>query len=53
MTNMSLARSYLIKAEKRLKILEVLLKEEYSDTDAVEAIEDANFVVRLALKVIS
>lgn len=43
-----------MKAEKRLKILEILLKEEdYSDTDAAEAIEDANFVVRLALKVIS
>ena len=32
MTNISLAKSYLIKAEKRLKILDVLLKEEdYSD----------------------
>lgn len=49
MTNMSLARSYLIKAEKRLKILEVLLKEEdYSDV-----VREAQEIVELALKVIS
>lgn len=46
MTNMSLARSYLIKAEKRLKILEVLLKEEdYSDV-----VREAQEIVELALK---
>ena len=46
MTNISLAKSYLIKAEKRLKILDVLLKEEdYSDV-----IRQAQEIVELALK---
>ena len=46
MTNMSLARSYLMKAEKRLKILEILLKEEdYSDV-----VREAQEIVELALK---
>jgi HEPN domain-containing protein len=46
MTNDSLARSYLIKATKRLKILPVLLDEEaYSDV-----IREAQEIVELALK---
>ncbi len=46
MTNESLARSYLIKATKRLKILPVLLDEEaYSDV-----IREAQEIVELALK---
>jgi len=46
MTNISLAISYFIKAEKRLKILDVLLKEEdYSDV-----IREAQEIVELALK---
>lgn len=46
MTNRTLAQSYLLKAEKRLKVLEVLLKEEaYSDV-----IREAQELVELALK---
>lgn len=46
MTNTSLAQSYLIKALKRLKILEVLLNEAaYSDV-----IREAQEIVELALK---
>jgi HEPN domain-containing protein len=46
MTNTSLAQSYLIKALKRLKILEVLLDEAaYSDV-----IREAQEIVELALK---
>jgi len=46
MTNKTLAQSYRIKAEKRLKILEVLLKEEaFSDV-----IREAQEIVELALK---
>ncbi len=46
MTNHDLARSYLIKAEKRLKILEVLLREEdYSDV-----VRESQEVVELSLK---
>lgn len=46
MTNKSLARSYLIKAMKRLKILSVLLDEEaYSDV-----IRESQEIVELALK---
>jgi len=46
MTNKSLAQSYLIKAQKRLKILSVLLEEEaYSDV-----VREAQEIVELALK---
>ncbi len=46
MTNKTLAQSYRIKAEKRLKVLEVLMKEEaYSDV-----IREAQEIVELALK---
>ena len=46
MTNVSLAQSYLIKAQKRLKILIVLLEEEaYSDV-----VREAQEIVELALK---
>lgn len=46
MTNRTLAQSYLLKAKKRLKVLEVLLKEEaYSDV-----IREAQELVELALK---
>jgi len=46
MTNKTLAQSYRIKAEKRLKILPVLLKEEaFSDV-----IREAQEIVELALK---
>lgn len=46
MTNHDLARSYLIKAEKRLKILEVLLHEEdYSDV-----VRESQEIVELCLK---
>jgi hypothetical protein len=46
MTNKTLAQSYRIKAEKRLKILHVLLKEEaFSDV-----IREAQEIVELALK---
>lgn len=46
MTNNELSKSYLIKAEKRLKILEVLLNEEaYSDV-----IREAQEIVELAQK---
>ena len=46
MTNKTLAQSYRIKAENRLKILEVLFKEEaYSDV-----IREAQEIVELALK---
>jgi len=46
MKNLSLAQSYLVKAQKRLKILDVLLKEDaYSDV-----IREAQEIVELALK---
>lgn len=46
MTNDSLAKSYFIKAEKRLKILNVLLNEEdYSDV-----VREAQEIVELSLK---
>ncbi len=46
MTNISLAQSYLFKAQKRLKILTVLLEEEdYSDV-----VREAQEIVELALK---
>jgi HEPN domain-containing protein len=46
MTNIDLAQSYLIKAQKRMKILEVLLKEEdYSDV-----VREAQEIVELGLK---
>ncbi len=46
MTNRSLAQSYLIKAQKRLKILTVLLEEEdYSDV-----VRESQEIVELALK---
>ncbi|MCX8069944.1 MAG: HEPN domain-containing protein [Thermodesulfovibrionales bacterium] len=46
MTNISLAQSYLIKATKRLKILEVLLNEEaYSDV-----VRESQEIVELAQK---
>ncbi|MFQ5738353.1 MAG: HEPN domain-containing protein [Acidobacteriota bacterium] len=46
MTNSSLARSYLVKATKRLRILSVLLDEEaYSDV-----VREAQEIVELALK---
>ena len=46
MTNLSLARSYLFKATKRLKILSVLLEEEdYSDV-----VREAQEIVELAQK---
>ena len=46
MTNLSLARSYLIKATKRLKVLDVLLQEQaYSDV-----IRESQEIVELALK---
>jgi HEPN domain-containing protein len=46
MTNKTLAQSYRVKAEKRLKILEVLFKEEaYSDV-----IRKSQEIVELALK---
>lgn len=46
MTNIDLAQSYLIKARKRLKILDVLFKEkDYSDV-----IREAQEVVELSLK---
>ncbi len=46
MTNIALAKSYLIKATKRLKILDVLLRErDYSDV-----IREAQEIVELCLK---
>ena len=46
MTNLSLAKSYLIKAQKRLKVLPALLAEDaYSDV-----IREAQEIVELALK---
>lgn len=46
MTNISLAKSYMIKAVKRLKILDILLKEkDYSDV-----VREAQEVVELAQK---
>jgi len=46
MTSKDLAQSYLIKAEKRLKILEILLHEEdYSDV-----VREAQGIVELSLK---
>jgi len=46
LTNETLARSYLLKAQKRLKILNVLLEEEaYSDV-----IREAQEIVELAVK---
>lgn len=46
MTNEDLSKSYLIKAEKRLKILDVLLEEEaYSDV-----VREAQEIVELSLK---
>lgn len=46
MTNLTLAQSYLVKAQKRLRVLEVLLKEQaYSDV-----IREAQELVELALK---
>jgi HEPN domain-containing protein len=46
MTNITLAKSYFIKATKRFKILDVLLKEEaYSDV-----IREAQEIVELSLK---
>ncbi len=46
MTSEDLAQSYLIKAEKRLKILEILLQEEdYSDV-----VREAQEIVELSLK---
>ena len=46
MTNISLAKSYLIKADKRLKVLDLLLEEKaYSDV-----IREAQECVELALK---
>lgn len=46
MTNLDLAQSYFIKAQKRMKILEVLLKEEdYSDV-----VREAQEIVELSLK---
>jgi hypothetical protein len=46
MTNDNLAKSYFIKAEKRLKILDVLLNEEdYSDV-----VREAQEIVELSLK---
>jgi hypothetical protein len=46
MTNVTLAKSYLIKATKRLKVLPVLMQEEaYSDV-----IREAQEIVELALK---
>jgi hypothetical protein len=46
MTNVTLAQSYLVKAEKRLKILDILLNDHaYSDV-----IREAQEIVELALK---
>jgi len=46
MKNLSLAQSYLVKAEKRLKILDVLLNEDsFSDV-----VREAQEIVELALK---
>ncbi|MHB8926681.1 MAG: HEPN domain-containing protein [Bacillota bacterium] len=46
MTNLTLAQSYLVKAQKRLRVLDVLLKEQaYSDV-----IREAQELVELALK---
>jgi HEPN domain-containing protein len=46
LTNLTLAQSYLVKATKRLKVLEVLLAEEsYSDV-----VREAQELVELALK---
>lgn len=46
MTNLSLAQSYLIKARKRLKILDLLIEEEdYSDV-----VREAQEIVELTLK---
>ncbi len=46
MTNIDLAQSYLIKSQKRLKILDILLEEEdYSDV-----IREAQEIVELCLK---
>lgn len=46
MTNLTLAQSYLVKAQKRLKALAVLLSEEaYSDV-----VREAQEIVELALK---
>lgn len=46
MTNQTLAKSYLLKAQKRLKILKVLLEEEaYSDV-----VREAQEIVELAIK---
>ena len=46
MTNVSLAQSYLIKAEKRLKILAILL----ADSAFSDVVREAQEVVELALK---
>lgn len=46
MTNISLAQSYLIKAEKRLKVLEIL----YSEEDYSDVIRGAQEIVELCLK---
>lgn len=46
MTNLTLAQSYLVKAKKRLRILDVLLEEEaYSDV-----VREAQEIVELSLK---
>lgn len=46
MTNVTLAQSYLIKAQKRMKILSILLEEQaYSDV-----VREAQEIVELALK---
>lgn len=46
MTNLTLAQSYLVKAKKRLQILDVLLEEEaYSDV-----VREAQEIVELSLK---
>lgn len=46
MTNLTLAQSYLIKAKKRLKVLDVLLEEEaFSDV-----VREAQEIVELSLK---
>lgn len=48
MTNVSLAQSYLIKAVKRLRVLDVLIEEEaYSDV-----VREAQEIVELSLKAI-
>lgn len=48
MTNRTLAQSYLVKAHKRLRVLDVLLEEEaYSDV-----VREAQEIVELALKAV-